>query len=58
MGQGTTDFDAVGKALKAIDFEGIAGIELAFPNDFAPTLPLKESWKKSKEFIQHTFEWK
>lgn len=57
VGQGATDFEAIGATLKAIDFSGMAAIELAFPNDFEPTLPLKETWKKSREFVQQTFDW-
>lgn len=57
VGQGTTDFNAIGKALKAKGFHGIAGIELAFPNGFEPEFPLKEDWKKSREYVQRVFNW-
>lgn len=58
VGQGSTDFKAIGKALKAKKFSGMAAIELAFPNDFEPRFPLKENWKKSKEFILPAFGWR
>lgn len=57
LGQGATDFSAIAKALNQVNFKGIAGIELAFPNNFKPTLPLKESWKKSYNFVAETFDW-
>ena len=57
VGQGDTDFEAIGNALKSTDFDGMAAIELAFPNDFEPTLPLKESWLRSRKFVQRTFDW-
>jgi sugar phosphate isomerase/epimerase len=58
VGQGDTDFERIGQALKAVNFSGMAAIELAFPNDFESEFPLKEDWKKSKEFIWQTFGWK
>ena len=57
VGQGTTDFNAIGKVLKAKGFHGMAGIELAFPNGFEPEFPLKEDWKKSREYVQRVFNW-
>ncbi|BFP40069.1 hypothetical protein FGF1_09140 [Flavobacteriaceae bacterium GF1] len=57
VGQGTTDFNAIGKVLKAKGFHGMAGIELAFPNGFEPEFPLKEDWKKSREYVQRIFNW-
>ncbi|HMB61498.1 MAG TPA: sugar phosphate isomerase/epimerase [Eudoraea sp.] len=57
LGQGATDFTAVAAALKAVGFDGQAAIELAFPNDFTPSNPLKEDWKKSREYIKAVFGW-
>lgn len=57
IGQGDTDFETIGTVLKDIDFQGMAGIELAFPNDFEPENPLKEDWKMSREFVLKTFNW-
>ncbi len=57
LGQGNTDFEGIANALRAQGFEGQAAIELAFPNDFSPTIPLKESWKLSRKFVKKTFGW-
>ena len=57
VGQGTTDFNTIGKVLRAKGFHGMAGIELAFPNGFEPEFPLKEDWKKSREYVQQVFNW-
>lgn len=57
LGQGATDFQAIGDALKQVNFKGLAAIELAFPNDFEPENPLPEVWKKSHDFVQRTFGW-
>jgi sugar phosphate isomerase/epimerase len=57
LGQGATDFAAIATALKAQGFAGSAAIELAFPNDFIPANPLKEDWKKSRQFVKKTFGW-
>ena len=57
VGQGTTDFNTIGKVLRAKGFHGMAGIELAFPNGFEPEFPLKEDWKKSREYVQRVFNW-
>lgn len=58
LGQGNTDFTAIAKELNNTNFEGLAAIELAFPNNFEPTQSLEESWKKSYEFVANTFDWK
>ncbi|MGD1947461.1 MAG: sugar phosphate isomerase/epimerase family protein [Croceivirga sp.] len=55
VGQGNTDFIALGSMLNTIDFKGLVGIELAFPNNFKPKNTLKVDWKKSREYIQETF---
>jgi sugar phosphate isomerase/epimerase len=57
VGQGATDFAAIAAALKAQNFKGSAAIELAFPNNFTPTNPLKEDWKLSRAFVNKTFGW-
>ncbi len=56
VGQGDTNFVDIAKALKEVDFKGMAAIELAFPNNFEPQFPLKEDWKKSLEFVRKTFD--
>jgi sugar phosphate isomerase/epimerase len=57
IGQGTTDFPAIAKALKAQNFKGSAAIELAFPADFTPANPLKKDWRLSREYVRKTFGW-
>jgi sugar phosphate isomerase/epimerase len=57
VGQGTTDFAAISKALVKQNFRGQAAIELAFPAQFKPVNPLKEDWKKSRKFVHQTFGW-
>lgn len=54
-GEGTVDFKNVATVLKESGFAGSIAIELAFPNNFKPARPLKESWKVSREFIDKTF---
>lgn len=57
VGQGATDFHAIAAALQSVNFNGEAAIELAFPTDFIPKNELKEDWKRSKEFVERTFNW-
>lgn len=57
VGQGSTDFKAIGQALKEQKFDGDVAIELAFPNDFIPQNALKDDWKLSKEYILKSFNW-
>ncbi len=57
IGQGITDFPAIAKALNAQNFNGQVAVELAFPNEFIPTNPLKEDWKKSLNYVKNTFGW-
>ena len=51
MGEGNTDYVAIGKALHEVDFRGLAVIELAHEGNFKPTRPLRESLKISREFV-------
>jgi sugar phosphate isomerase/epimerase len=57
VGQGTTDFPAIAKALKTQKFKGSAAIELAFEKDFNPANPLKEDWKLSRKYVKDVFRW-
>ena len=57
LGQGTTNFGSIAKALKAQKFEGNVAIELAFPPGLKPANPLKEDWKISRQFIKKQFGW-
>jgi sugar phosphate isomerase/epimerase len=55
LGQGATDFAGIAAALREQEFTGQIGIELAFPSDFNPTIPLMKSWKLSRKFVNNTF---
>lgn len=57
VGQGSTDFSRIAKALKEQGFNGQAAIELAFSSNFTPTNSLKEDWKLSRKFVRKTFGW-
>jgi len=52
LGEGATDFKAISKELKAINFSGYAVIELAHENGFQLTRPLRESLKMSREHVR------
>jgi sugar phosphate isomerase/epimerase len=55
VGQGTTDFPAIAKALKGINYQGKAAVELAFEG--APKDPIRQSWKTSRDYVQKVFGW-
>ncbi len=57
VGQGATDFNVIAAALKKQNFTGRAAIELAFPANYKPVNPLKEDWKRSRQFVKKTFGW-
>ena len=52
MGEGNTDFVAIGQALREVGFAGDAVIELAHEGGFQPTRPLRETWKLSRTFVK------
>ena len=52
LGEGDTDFAAIGRALHEISFEGDAVIELAHERDFQLTRPLRETWKLGRSFVK------
>jgi len=52
MGQGITDFAAVGKELHKMGYSGDMAIELAHEKNFARTRPLRESLKMSREYVR------
>ena len=54
MGEGNTDYVAIGRALHQIPFRGDAVIELAHEKDFKLTRPLRESWKMSRDYVRRT----
>lgn len=55
VGEGVTDFPAIAKALREIDYRGGAAVELAF--DEPPRRPVKENWKQSREYVRKVFGW-
>jgi sugar phosphate isomerase/epimerase len=55
VGEGNTDFHGVANELEKIKFKGVATVELAFPKEFKPTRPLKESWKMSRQAVRKQF---
>lgn len=57
VGEGETDFASIAAALRAVEFAGIACIELAWEQDFEPTRPIRESLKLSREHIRRTMGW-
>jgi sugar phosphate isomerase/epimerase len=54
VGEGDTDFSQIASTLQHIDFKGDAIIELAHEDGFAPTRPIKESLKMSREYVRST----
>jgi len=55
VGEGVTDFPAIAAALQKVNFKGRAAIELAFDNP--PVNPVKEEWKKSRDYVAKVFGW-
>jgi sugar phosphate isomerase/epimerase len=51
MGEGNLDYAAYGRAFRRIPFDGDLAIELAHPDNFTLTRPLRESWKMSREYV-------
>jgi len=54
LGEGTTDFNAIGRELKKIHYAGDAVIELAHEKGFQLTRPLRETWKMSRQYVRKT----
>ena len=54
LGEGNTDFQAIGRELHRIKFGGDAVIELAHEKGFELTRPLRDSWKMSREYVRTT----
>jgi sugar phosphate isomerase/epimerase len=52
LGEGDMNYAAIAAALREINFAGDAIIELAHERDFKPTRPLRESLKKSRDFVR------
>lgn len=52
MGEGNTDFAAIGKALHEMNYAGDLVIELAHPGGFRLTRPLRDSLKMSRRYVR------
>ncbi|MCC6863036.1 MAG: sugar phosphate isomerase/epimerase [Bryobacterales bacterium] len=57
MGEGSLKYAAFGQALREAGFQGDVAIELAHPRGFAPTRPLRESLKMSREYVRRQMGW-
>jgi sugar phosphate isomerase/epimerase len=57
VGEGVTDFPAIAKALRSVNFRGRAAVELAFPDNYVPKYTLTEDWKRSRQYVQTVFGW-
>jgi sugar phosphate isomerase/epimerase len=55
VGEGVTDFPAIAKALKDINYNGRAAVELAF--DEPPVRAVREDWKISRDYVKKVFGW-
>ena len=55
VGEGVTDFRAVARALKEVNYKGKAAIELAFEKP--PAGPVRDDWKKSRRYVKKVFGW-
>jgi len=55
LGDGTTDFAAIARALEPFRFRGRVAVELAF--DEPTTRPVAESWKLSRAYVREVFGW-
>jgi sugar phosphate isomerase/epimerase len=55
VGEGVTDFPAIAQALRKVNFQGRAAIELAF--ETPPVTPVREDWRKSREYVRQVFGW-
>ncbi|HEX2534038.1 MAG TPA: sugar phosphate isomerase/epimerase [Chitinophagaceae bacterium] len=53
LGEGVTDFRAIAAALQRIHFNGWAAVELAY--DAPVTRPVRENWKRSREYTRSVF---
>lgn len=55
LGDGVTDFAAIAKALKKVNFNGMAAVELAYDTPVVRTTA--ENWQRSRAFVQRVFGW-
>lgn len=57
MGEGATDFAAIGRKLREIGFRGDLVIELAHERDFVPTRSYGESLRLSRDYVRRTMNY-
>ncbi len=57
IGEGNTDFAAIGNALRELSFSGDLVIELAHPSGFRLTRPLRESLKMSRQYVKEVMRY-
>ncbi len=55
LGEGATDFKAIASALKKINYNKRAAVELAFEGN--PVNPVKQSWITSRKYVRKVFGW-
>jgi sugar phosphate isomerase/epimerase len=55
VGEGVTDFPAIARALRDVDFKGEVAIELA--SHVPPVKEMRENWKASREYVREVFRW-
>ena len=51
VGEGDMDYAAIGSVLREIEFSGDAVIELAHERDFTPTRDLRDSLRRSRDYV-------
>ena len=57
MGEGTTDYAAIGAAFRKARFHGDVAIELAHERDFQPTRSYGESFAISRKYVRRVMGW-
>lgn len=55
LGEGIMDWATISRQLKQIGFAGDMTVELAFPEGFKPTRPVRESLKISRQVVRSQF---
>jgi sugar phosphate isomerase/epimerase len=55
LGEGIMDFGAIARQLRQLNYTGDMTVELAFPNEFKPTRPIRESLKLSRAVVREQF---
>jgi sugar phosphate isomerase/epimerase len=55
VGEGVTNFPQIAQALKEMNYQGNAAVELAF--DKPPSRTIKEDWKISRAYVNNIFGW-